>query len=162
MARTWYFLHAKPRTEKKLQAWLTGSRIWNYLPVYVNVRIVQRRTVRTEIPIFPGYLLARMDDAERIQALRSNLIVQQIPLDRPRPAIHQLRQVVRAARRAQELKTVPLADRTGAFVRIKSGPMAGLEGYVAREGGACAVIINMEALGAAVAVAVAEEDLAAA
>jgi hypothetical protein len=40
--------------------------------------------------------------------------------------------------------------------------MAGLEGYVAREGGACAVIINLEALGAAVAVAVAEEDLAAA
>ena len=160
MARTWYFLHSKPRAEKKLQLWLTNCRIWNYLPVFVKAHVVQRRTVRSEIPIFPSYLIARMSDAERIQALRSNLVVMQIPIDRPREVIHQLRQVVRAARKAQEVKPAPVADKAGKFVRIKSGPMSGLEGYVVKKGSKCSVIVNMEALGTAFEVAVPAEDLA--
>lgn len=160
MAKTWYFVRVKPRTEKKMKAWLTGSRIWNYLPVYVNVLIVQRRKVRNEIPVFPGYLLAHMDDAQRIQALRSNLVMMTIPLDRPRPVIHQLRQVVRAMKSAQELKNVPMADRAGRFVRIKSGPMAGLEGYLVKKGDAYSMVVNMDALGTAIEVSVAAEDVA--
>jgi len=157
MAKTWYFLHTKPRAEKKLQAWLNGSRIWNYLPVFVNVRVVQRRTVRSEIPIFPSYILARMDQADRIQALKSNLVVMPIPIENPREVIHQLRQVVHAARRAQELKPVPLAEKTGRFVRIKSGPMTGLEGYIVTRGGKTSVVVNMDALGAAFEIDVSPE-----
>ena len=142
-----------------MQAWLKGSRIWNYLPVYVNVLKVQRRTERFENPIFPGYLIARMDAAERVQALKSNLIVMLIPIDKPREVIHQLRQVVRAMRGNQELKNVPMAGKTGKIVKIKSGPMAGLEGYVVKRGGKLAVVVNMEALGTAIEVAVSPEDI---
>ena len=159
MNKTWYFLHSKPRAEKKLQAWLVGLHIWNYLPVYVNERVVQRRKVRSEIPIFPGYLLAKMNDAERLQAMKSNLIVMSIPVDNPRSVVHQLRQVVRAAKSAQELKSVPMADKAGRFVKIRRGPMAGLEGYAVRRGAALAVVVNMEALGMAVEVTVAPEDV---
>lgn len=142
-----------------MQAWLKGSRIWNYLPVYVNVLKVQRRTERFENPIFPGYLIARMDAAERVQALKSNLVVMLIPIDKPREVIHQLRQVVRAMRGNQELKNVPMAGKTGRFVKIKSGPMTGLEGYVVKRGGKFAVVVNMEALGTAIEVAVSPEDI---
>mgnify|MGYP002624318418 CR=1 FL=1 len=159
MAKTWYFVRVKPRAEKRMQAWLKGSRIWNYLPVYVNVLKVQRRTERFENPIFPGYLIARMDAAERVQALKSNLVVMLIPIDKPREVIHQLRQVVRAMRGNQELKNVPMAGKTGRFVKIKSGPMTGLEGYVVKRGGKFAVVVNMEALGTAIEVAVSPEDI---
>lgn len=159
MAKTWYFVRVKPRAEKRMQAWLKGSRIWNYLPVYVNVLKVQRRTERFENPIFPGYLIARMDAAERVQAFKSNLVVMLIPIDKPREVIHQLRQVVRAMRGNQELKNVPMAGKTGKIVKIKSGPMAGLEGYVVKRGGKLAMVVNMEALGTAIEVAVSPEDI---
>ena len=155
MAKTWYFVRVKPRAEKRMQTWLKGSRIWNYLPIYVNVLKIQRRTARFENPIFPGYLIARMDQEERVQALRSNLVVLLIPIDKPREVIHQLRQVVRAMRGNQELKNVPMANKTGKFVKIKSGPMAGLEG---KRGGKLAVVVNVEALGTAIEVAVSPED----
>ena len=83
-----------------------------------------------------------------------------IPLDRPRPVIHQLRQVVRAMKSAQELKNVPMADKAGRFVRIKSGPMAGLEGYLVKKGDAYSMVVNMDALGTAIEVSVAAEDVA--
>lgn len=143
-----------------MQAWLNSSRIWNYLPVYVNVLKVQRRTERFENPVFPGYLIARMDAAERVQALRSNLVVMTIPIDKPREAIHQLRLVVRAMRGNQGLKNVPVASKAGKFVKIKTGPMAGLEGYAVNRGGNLAVVVNMDALGTAVEVAVSPEDVA--
>ncbi len=159
MSRFWYLIHVKPRTEKKMQAWLSALKIWNYLPVSVNVRKVQRRTVRTEKPIFPSYILARMNDDERVQAVKSNLVVVLIPIDHPRQVIHQLRQVVRAARISQELKSVPIAEETRTLVRIKNGPLAGLEGYVKRVGDKCMVVANMDVLGTAVEVEVSPEDI---
>ena len=159
MVKTWYFVRVKPRAEKRMQAWLKGSRIWNYLPVYVNVLKVQRRTERFENPIFPGYLIAKMDAAERVQALKSNLVVLMIPIDKPREVIHQLRQVVRAMKSSQELKNVPMASKAGKFVKIKSGSMAGLEGYVVKRGGKLAVVVNVEALGTAIEVAVSPDDV---
>ena len=142
-----------------MQVWLIRSRIWNYLPVYVNVLKIQRRTVRSEIPIFPSYLIARMDSAERVQALRSNLVMQTIPIDKPREVIHQLRQIVRASRGEQELKNVPMANGDGKLARIKSGPMMGLEGYVMKRGETFTVVVNMEALGTAIEVVVSPEDI---
>ncbi len=159
MPRVWYLIHVKPRTEKKMQAWLSALKIWNYLPVSVNVRKVQRRTVRTEIPIFPSYILARMNDDERVQAMKSNLVVVLIPVERPRQVIHQLRQVVRAARNSQELKSVPISAETRTLVRIKNGPLAGLEGYVKRVGDKCMVVANMDVLGTAIEVEVSPEDI---
>ena len=160
MEKIWYFVRVKPRAEKRMQAWLNGSRIWNYLPVYVNEIKVQRRTQRFENPVFPGYLIARMSSSERLQALRSNLVVMTIPVDKPREVIHQLRQVVRAMRGNAELKNVPMASKAGKFVKIKSGPMAGLEGYVVNRGGKLCVVVNVEALGAAIEVAVSPEYIA--
>ena len=83
-----------------------------------------------------------------------------IPVDKPREVIHQLRQVVRAMRGNAELKNVPMASKAGKFVKIKSGPMAGLEGYVVNRGGKLCVVVNVEALGAAIEVAVSPEYIA--
>ncbi len=159
MPRNWYLIHVKPRTEKKMQAWLAALKIWNYLPVSVNVRKVQRRTVRTEIPIFPSYILSRMNDDERVQAMKSNLVVVLIPIDRPRRVIHQLRQVVRAARNSQELKPAPIEAEASRLVRIMNGPLTGLEGYVKRVGDKCMVVANMDVLGTAIEVEVSPEDI---
>ena len=65
-----------------------------------------------------------------------------------------------AMRGNAELKNVPMASKAGKFVKIKSGPMAGLEGYVVNRGGKLCVVVNVEALGAAIEVAVSPEYIA--
>ena len=97
-------LHVKPRTEKKMVLFLSHDRLWHYLPLWTKVRRVQRRKVRTEVPVFPGYVFARLDSASRVAMLKTNLIVRVIQVQNERMLIHQLRQVVHAGRRATEVQ----------------------------------------------------------
>jgi transcription antitermination factor NusG len=72
--------------------------------------------------------------------------------------IHQLRQIARAARRAPAMKPANMC-RIGEYVKIVSGPLYGVEGYVVRYGREASLCLNVEILGAAVEVSVSTEDI---
>ena len=156
--RTWYVLHVKPRTEKKVVGYLRCYRLFAHLPVFVKVSRIQRRKVSRELPLFPGYVFTRLHPEERLAMLKSNLIVQTIPVERPRRMIHQLRQIAHASRSAAGLKPVDPC-RVGDYVRVVSGPMYGTEGYVIRRGRDASLCLNVDILGTAVEVSVALMDL---
>jgi len=157
--RTWYVLHVKPRTEKKVAAYLSQYRFFCHLPIYVKVTKVQRRKVRRELPLFPGYVFTRLSPDERIKMLQTNLIVKTIVVDRPRETVHQLRQVSKAGRNATELRRLAQVFKAGDYVRIVSGPMRGTEGYVMRDGGRTTLCLNVEVLGAAAGIYISPEDV---
>ena len=157
MARDWYVLHVKPRTEKRVMAFLAGYGYFRYLPLRVKVTKVQRRKVRTELPLFPGYVFTRLGADERRKMLRTNLLVQTIPVPNPREMVHQLRQISRAARNAPALRVVN-PFRTGELVRVRTGPFRGLEGYIRREGADATIVVNLEILGQAVATSISPAD----
>ena len=156
--RTWYVLHVKPRTEKKVVGYLRCYRLFAHLPVFVKVSRIQRRKVSRKLPLFPGYVFTRLHPEERLAMLKSNLIVQTIPVERPRRMIHQLRQIAHASRSAAGLKPVDPC-RVGDYVRVVSGPMYGTEGYVIRRGRDASLCLNVDILGTAVEVSVALMDL---
>ena len=58
--RTWYVLHVKPRTEKKVNGFLAAIRVFHYLPLVKKVTKVQRRRVVRYLPAFPGYVFTRL------------------------------------------------------------------------------------------------------
>ena len=156
--RDWFVLHVKPRTEKKVMQYLSLSRGFRHLPVYVKVTKVQRRKVRRELPIFPGYVFAHLSPDERRSILQSNLVVRTIPVLYPREMIHQLRQIAHAGRGTTEMRpTNPFKE--GDYVRVKYGPMRGTEGYVKREGAKSTIVLNVAALGTAVEVTISPEDV---
>ena len=142
--RTWYVLHVKPRTEKKVAAYLSRYRFFCHLPVYVKVTKVQRRKVRRELPLFPGYVFTRLSTDERVKMLQT---------------VHQLRQVSKAGRNAAELRRLAQVFKAGDYVRIVSGPMRGTEGYVMRDGGRTTLCLNVEVLGAAAGIYISPEDV---
>ena len=156
--RKWFVLHVKPRTEKKMMVYLRRYGCFRHLPTYVKVTKVQRRKVRRELPLFPGYVFTRLSPEERIKVLQTNLVVNPIPVPRPREMIHQLRQIAHAARGQPEMRTAKLF-KTGDYVRVKYGPLRGTEGYVRREGAHATLCLNVEILGASVEVSVSPEDL---
>ena len=158
LRRAWYVLHVKPRTEKKVFAFLVKYGFYRYLPLWVKVTKVQRRKVRRELPIFPGYVFTKLYPDERVKMLKTNLLVHAIPVPRPREMVHQLRQVVRAGRVAGDVKPVnPFKE--GDYVRVKYGPLRGTEGYVRREGANATICLNVDILGSAVEVAISPEDV---
>jgi transcription antitermination factor NusG len=156
--RDWFVLHVKPRTEKKTVDYLRCYRCFYHLPTYLKVTRVQRRKVRRELPLFPGYVFTRLSPAERLSMLRTNLVVDVLAVPRPRQMIHQLRQIARAARAAGPL--TPIAPCcVGDYVRVLSGPLRGTEGYVLRRGRDASLCLNVEILGTAVEVSVSPADL---
>ena len=160
MTGTWYVLHVKPRTEKKVMAYLERYGFFRYLPLLVKVTKVQRRKVRRELPIFPGYVFTCLLPDQRIKMLQTNLIVRTIPVSQPREMIHQLRQVKRATKATiQEMKKLSHTFKSGDYVRVKSGPLRGTEGYVRYDGEQATICLNVEALGAGVALTISPSDV---
>ena len=157
--REWLVLHVKPRTEKKVMFWLAHYECPRYLPTYTKVRKVQRRKVRTELPLFPGYVFTRLNPDERLLMLKTNLLVHVIPVPRPREVVHQLRQINRATRLTPALMPT-VTFKAGDHVKVVSGPFCGVDGYVRREGAKATIVLNIDILGRAVETAISIIDCA--
>ena len=156
----WYVLHVKPRTEKITAEWLGHYKALHHLPTYLKVRKVQRRKVRVLMPLFPGYVFARMDQWQRRAMLETNKIVRAICVPRPRLMIHQLRQISRAVRRSPMPEALaPKAEtfHTGEYVRVTSGPFFGLKGYIERT--TSRLHLNVDILGQSVELAISPADV---
>ena len=156
--RTWYVLHVKPRTEKKVFSYLEMLRVFRYLPLVKKVTKVQRRKVTRFLPLFPGYVFTRLGPAERLTMMKTQLLVRLIDVQNPRRMIHQLRQIAHAGRLACDLRpTVNFA--VGEHVRMTSGPFRGIDGYVQRKGAHTTLVLELEILGRAVEVSVDSGDV---
>ena len=158
-ARIWYVLHVKPRTEKKVAWYLGRYKCFHHLPVRIVVHKVQRRKVRRELPLFPGYVFAHLSPAECTDILRSNLVVRTILGPFPRETVRQLRQIARAARSAPDIRPLKQTFKEGERVLVKYGPLRGTTGYVQRDEGRATLCINVDILGSAVAVSVSPGDI---
>ena len=138
--------------------YLARYRVFRYLPLMVIVKKVQRRKVRREYPVFPGYVFARLAPDERVEMLKTNLIVHTISVPFPRQMIHQLRQVEHATKSSSPIRRAN-PFKAGDYVRVKFGPMRGMEGYVRHEGPNATICLNVEILGAAVELSISPDDI---
>lgn len=152
--RRWYVLHVKPRTEKKVATYLDKYRCFRHLPLRVVIRKVQRRKVRRELPLFPGYVFTKMSFDNRADILRSNMIVRTIEIPHPRETIHQLRMLRNGLKACEDVKVVAQQFQKGERVRVKEGPLRGTEGYVKRDGERAVLYLDIDILGSTVEVTV--------
>jgi len=157
--RQWFVLHVKPRTEKKVALFLRTYRCFHHLPLYLKITKVQRRKVKRELPLFPGYVFARLSPEDRVGMLKTNLVLSTILIPHPRQTIHELRQIQHARFGAAELRPVDQVFKEGDQVRVKFGPLRGTVGYVKRRGANATLCLNVEILGASVEVSISPGDL---
>ena len=149
--RYWKVLFVKPRTEKKVVEYCQLYGIAHYLPLRVKTRTAQRRRVTVRLPVFPGYVFARVTPDRRLALLKTNLLVRILEPEFPRRMLRDLVMVRRALRANPTLEAAkPLT--TGRLVRITDGPFRGIEGRVARLAGALKVVLNVDMIGQAIAV----------
>ena len=156
--RTWYVLHVKPRTEKKVNEYLSLLHVFHYLPLLRKETKVQRRKVVRYLPVFPGYVFTRLFPDERIRMLGTQMLVRTIEVRDPRRMIHQLRQVEHARKLPADIR-LAASFSAGEYVKVVSGPLRGLEGQVRRIGAATSIVLTVDILGQALEASVDPSDL---
>lgn len=150
----WYVLHTRSRFEKRVAAELADRSAESYLPVWRERRRWTDRERLVDWPLFPGYVFVRFADSPeaRLRVLR-------------------LPGVVRLLGRGQELDAVPDGEldavrrllgsgapcvahpflKSGAWVRVKRGPLANLEGRLVRFKNQARLVLSVELLARSVA-----------
>jgi transcriptional antiterminator RfaH len=133
-AGTWWCLHTKPRQEKAAARHLRTRGITYYLPQVVHEdRTPQGRKIRSIIPLFSSYLFLCGSDEDRVEAMKGNRLVNVLKVDDQDGLVHDLRQIHQMLASGLAVVPEPVMP-VGARVRIKSGPLAGIEGTVMRRG----------------------------
>ena len=131
----WWVLHTKPRAEKSLVRLLRRLNVSHFLPLFERRKKIQRRVVRSYIPLFPGYVFLRGTDDSRRLALETNLVVHCLEVTDQHELALDLSQIYRM------MKTdAPLAPeerlQPGMSAEIVEGPLRGLKGKILRRSGA--------------------------
>jgi transcription antitermination factor NusG len=142
-ASGWWVLHTKPRTEKSLARKCLNSRAPFFLPQYERRWRSRGRMQKAHLPLFPSYLFLFADDQARIEALKTNLVVNCLAVADQKQLhsdlIRLYRLITSGAPVTPEARLAP-----GMWVEITSGPLAGLSGQVIRRGGSSRFVVQVQ------------------
>jgi transcription antitermination factor NusG len=133
-------------------------KLEHYVPLREETKIYQRRRVRVEKPVFPGYLFVSLTPAGRLGLLKTNHIVRTLEPEDEQQLLHELDQIRKALLVDPTLGACAALHR-GRRVLIKGGPFMGIEGVVWTTKGKARIRLNVELIGQAVAVEVDREYL---
>lgn len=155
----WYAVYTCANHEKRVAEQLIERNVEHFLPLYETVRRWKDRRVRLQLPLFPGYLFVRLLLRDQIRVLQVPSVVRLLgfgehPIALPEGEIEALRNGL-DGRWAQPHPYLT----TGKRLRIKSGPLAGVEGILSRRKGGFRVVLSIELIKTSVAVEVDAADL---
>lgn len=156
----WYALYTSPRHEKCVAKQIEQHRIACFLPLYRSVRRWKDRRKELDLALFPGYVFVHMPIENRLQILRLPGAVRLVtfngqPAALPEDEIETLRNRLAGSR---TLEPHPYL-RVGRRVRVRSGPLLGLEGIMVRRKDRCRVVFSIDLIMRSMAVEVDEADL---
>lgn len=141
----WWVLHTRARTEKLVARLLCRAGVSFFLPLYERVRKIQRRTVRSHLPLFPGYVFLRGDDDARQTALETNLLANCLEVfDQEQFADDLVRTHQLLASGAPVMPESRL--QPGMPAEIISGPLTGCRGKILRRGSGMRFVIEVNFL----------------
>jgi transcriptional antiterminator RfaH len=149
----WWVLHTRPRAEKALVRRILAQGDSFFLPLYYRRWRTGGRLRSSYLPLFPGYVFLHGTEDERLRALETNLVANVIPVLDQDGLSADLARVYRLM-----ALDVPLSPEAclppGTPVSIISGPLAGLEGKVIRQGKQCKFLVEVRLLNQGVSVEV--------
>jgi len=158
---SWYAIHTRSNFERQVAHQLSAKLIDTYLPVYREVHRWKDRTKAVEIPLFPGYAFARFVDtcSIRTAVLRTLGVVRILgSTNRIEPVPDSELEAIRKLLTANvPCYRHPYLSK-GVRVRIRRGPLKGLEGYIVRTD-RTKVVISVTLLARSVATVVATGDV---
>jgi len=169
--RHWYAVHTRSRHEKDVTDELEKIPVDYYLPVTERERRWKDRRKKMEVPLFPGYVFVREDFSgeegwlRKMHVLKARGAVKILstpdgdPIPVPDQEIYNVRTVLE-----KQLKVDPYHYDfyPGQPLRIRKGPLQGVEGILIERKGIHLLILQVHLLCQAVAVTLPAADVEAA
>lgn len=151
----WYAVYTKHQHEKVVARSLAYKGFEIFLPLYASTRTWKDRVKLLYLPLFPCYVFFKGDVGRRldiittpgIHALVSN---SDQPAAIPAAEIEGIGQAVRSGVRVEPHPFLKIGD----WVRVKCGPLAGVQGILVRKKDIYRLVLSVEMLGQAASVEV--------
>lgn len=157
-APLWFVAHTKPRQEKKLADYCAQEGFAVTLPCYRTKHQYRGKIVSFRKPLFPGYVFLELWP-EHAATLRQNKHVANL-LDVVDQAtfVRQLGEILTALEANLEVRLAPHIE-AGQRVRICSGPLQGIEGWVEARTGSTTVFLRLDFINQAAAIQLSADQL---
>lgn len=156
----WYAAYTTANHEKRVTAQLQERSMEHFLPVYESVRRWKDRKVKLQLPLFPGYVFVRMTLRDRLRVVQLPGVVRLVGFDGkpsalPDEDVEALQASLHNGARAEPHPYLT----TGRRVRVKSGPLMGLEGVLVKRKKRARFVVSLQLIQRAMALEVEEAEL---
>ena len=156
--REWYVFRTRPRREKKAAELFGELGLGHYLPLREKVTRNGRRTFTSRVPLFSGYVFGCCDLGARLRLMQSGLLAQWLEVKDQQQLLSELQGIEIASGHGTGVVLYPRLQR-GQWVRVVSGPLAGVRGRISRRKECYRIVLDMTALQAAAAIEVDMADV---
>lgn len=151
----WYAVCTRHQHEKTAAKILEYKEFEVFLPVYKARRRWQDRVKEISVPLFPGYLFVKAGCEGCLPILTTPGVSSIVscggqPATIPFSEIESIRRIVQSTLRVEPHPFLQCGDR----VRVKYGPIAGVEGILLRKKNVARLVLSVEMLGKSAAVEV--------
>jgi transcription antitermination factor NusG len=154
----WYVAHTRPRCEKKLRQFCARENLAATLPCYRSAHKYRGKTVVFEKPLFPGYVFLNLPPEQRGALRQCDHIANLLEVTNQELFLQQLGEVLRALETNLEIRLAPSIGE-GMRVKVKTGPLRGVEGWVEKRYGMNTVLLRLDFIGQAAAVKLEADEL---
>jgi transcription antitermination factor NusG len=154
----WFVAHTRPRREKKLKEYCEKEGLSAVLPCFRTVRKYRGKTVTFLKPLFPGYLFIRLAPDQKQKVIQNDHVARLLTVPDQAQFSRQLEEILRALETELEIVLAPEIG-AGRQVKIKTGPLKGMEAWVEQRYGVSTVLLRLDFIGQAAAVKVSADDL---
>jgi transcription antitermination factor NusG len=154
----WYVAHTRPRCEKKLSEYCRREGFLVTLPCYRTVHKYRGKTATFQKPLFPGYVFLQLIPAQRQKVYQSDYVANLLDVPDQETFARQLEDILLALETDLEVRLAPHIT-AGTRVKIKTGPLRGLEGLVQDRSGVTMVLLRLDFIAQAAAVKIEATEL---
>jgi transcriptional antiterminator RfaH len=128
------------------------------LPCYSSVKKYRGKTVTFQKPLFPNYVFLQLEPLQRQKVFQSDYVANVLEVPDQAQFSEQLAAILLALENDLEVRLAPQIT-AGARVKVKSGPLRGIEGWVEERSGSCLVLLRVDFIRQAAAVKMDAENL---
>ncbi len=143
----WFALYTRHRHEKTVDRLISEKGVESYLPLYKAAHRWKDRLRELSLPLFPNYVFVLMSPGQRGLVLSTPGVydfvrLSGVPAPIPAEEIEAVRRAVLHGLNAEPHPFLKSGDR----VRVKSGPLEGLEGILVRKKNFYRLLLSVELL----------------
>jgi transcription antitermination factor NusG len=159
-SQPWFAIYTRHQHERIVASALSSKGFSVYLPLYWSRRQRRDRTTQLSVPLFPCYVFLRGGLDRRLSVLTTPGVCRFVaqaghPAAIPEEEVDAIKRITTANSMVERYPFLKSGDR----VRIKSGALEGIEGFLVRQKSSLRLVLSVSLLGSSASVEVDYRDV---